>query len=535
MNKSINKHKITLFFQALIISLPIFTLSYSVLAKFLSITLARFVYYGNWSPWIKLFSELILFCIIYFIVRRKILIGNSLNSPDAYINEFKRESLDNPPVTLGDLARRHYNDGVQKVNAENLSVVMDVLGPQILPITKFIEQDSSQSNILCVDGKWGSGKTTRVNIAINELKEQEKKCVKVYYESCYKYMIPGMSEYSRDMYSNIQAFMSVLGLGNYLLSDLIMDQSSKGLYSRIIQQDFNATASINKANSKYREKGLTEKLIIIIDDVDRLSNPNDIYQLFSIVSIVRRLSFVKIIIVCDKKRINSLLSNGDKAYDSKFLNKYIPDSNSVYVESEYLSMEEQALYLLNKNYEELNKPKKSIDKNNFCGAWSLIIIDHIDNEIQRIYTAKKERIDVIRWLSGSVSMPVEIVNSMPTWINSLRVLISNPNLIINDYDGAKWEEVKVSKGDFKVIRNKLLKLNKNNSGKLINILKDIEFDAAYKFIESIYKFASNNFEDIGLNYRDLQNSINKVAKKIPRNHESINRKENTMMILKVMD
>lgn len=478
----------------------------------------------------KLVIRMIIFITIYFLLVFRMRSGRSIKKLKEYLKESAREDEGAPAVTREELKLKIFGD-MKDLDHDYGGEIDSVINGQIEPIANFLRNTDYDYNVFSIHGSWGSGKTTRLNIAINEMLDKGKSRYRIYYESAYKYVIPGVSEYARDMYSNIQAFMHNNGISNHVLSDLILDQTSKGVLSKLIQQDFNASESINRANKKFNKYKSGGRLVIVVDDIDRLSRADQVYELFSIISIVRRLSFVKIILIFDRSKISNMLRGNDtNNYDHKFINKYSSPKKgrSVTIKTDYQYMEQEALRIAAANYKskgdkivghsnskKLKKGELNTDYSLFCGIWAIELLKALDSYIIVYKQSNNSGIPVTQFLFSSIYMKENIDDGFLVKLReSFHTGRSNKQIKI--YKEYAWSEVDVN---IKSLTNKLnTKSNNAHYDSLLGFYKNLlqhnidpeSREEVYEHIEYfIYDFAQDNWDVLKdyMNYRDLNISI----------------------------
>ena len=481
----------------------------------------RSLYVASIDNSYKVLLRLTVLVVIYATLFFKLRSGRSLKNPKGYISDSNREDVSSPATNRDQLKKRIYGP-LKSIDKTQMKTLDKVIDDQIRPIIKFI---GDNHRVFSINGSWGSGKTTRLNIAIDEAILNNSD-FKIYYESAYKYVIPGISEYARDLYSNIQAFMQDNGAGYDVINDLILDQTSKGLISKFIQQDFNASESINRANKQFSKIKSKKKLLIVIDDIDRLSNPDQIYQLFSVISIIRRLYFVKLILIFDRTKINQILKSSDSDnYDSRFIGKYVPELNSITIKTDYSYMETEALNIAARFYRDSiksnndDKTNKVVDKmtvggTTFCGVWAIELLKGIDSYI-------KDKVPVNEQ-SGVINKILSIGThgsfAGDNFLSSLRLSLHDKQTKnLNTYEDGEWKVVKINTDTLTRNIVNLIKSKKYES--FIKAYKHIlessnpgtsNSSLVYQHIESfIYNFAEQNWDALKeyITYRGLYDSI----------------------------
>lgn len=80
---------------------------------------------------------------------------------------FQDRAENGPAPTKKILAERIFGEIGDADNRKELVIVSEMVAKNVDPILNFLRCDN-MNRILCVDGRWGSGKTTSLLIAINE-------------------------------------------------------------------------------------------------------------------------------------------------------------------------------------------------------------------------------------------------------------------------------------------------------------------------------------------------------------------------------
>ncbi len=234
---------------------------------------------------------------------------------------------------------------------ENLSVdkPIEKIEEDILGRKKFIDNfvanitsySNKESLTIGLYGKWGSGKTSIINIASKELSKKGYKTIhfnpwnfkgqdellQCFFKEFYIQL--DMVDYHK-LFSKLGNFFKRAGqiftLGKYvpvispfatIIAPLVKEYGetlNNLTYSKSLEEIKN---KISKALTK-----LEKKIVIFIDDVDRL-NDIEICQIFQLVKLVGNFENVIYVLSMDKKVIVSALQNSQKEHAETYLEKIV--------------------------------------------------------------------------------------------------------------------------------------------------------------------------------------------------------------------
>ena len=254
-----------------------------------------------------------------------------------YILEMFTDRGDESPVpTRRKLIENILSERPREKNREEYEIIRQYINQNIDHIKLFLRQEHD-SRVLCLNGKWGSGKTTSLLIAINEYNTSKNKYI---YEAAFKYS-GNVDEYLKDILNTLGDVLLSFGITtNSFLDSMVsnFDSSFRKTLGNTFKnwRDFNTltTELTMKLNVKYRESGCKKKVFIIVDDLDRLQG-KDIIRVLSLLSMLRNLTFVRIIVIADLNVIYEALDKCDVVDPSKFVEKYLPSSRSLLIQSGY--------------------------------------------------------------------------------------------------------------------------------------------------------------------------------------------------------
>lgn len=251
-----------------------------------------------------------------------------------YILElFKNRGYGSPISTRIKLIEKIY--GKSEIDEKVKQSLDNLIDKNINPIKEFLEE-SGDKHVLCINGKWGSGKTTSLLIAINETKKNNK----YIYESAFKYS-GSENEFIKDLLSTLNDTTLKMGMKNKdIINSLIknLDSNPQKTVGNFIKnyKEINLPSSelIYKLNCQYENLNNKELIYIIIDDMDRLQG-KEIVNILAVLSILKNLVFVRIIIPADLDVVCKALDADKVVEPQRFIEKYLPSQMSIKLNSNY--------------------------------------------------------------------------------------------------------------------------------------------------------------------------------------------------------
>ncbi len=251
------------------------------------------------------------------------------------IKLFNKNEPNGPAPTRNSLYEKIY--GAEEIEEDVRTIISKSIDNNIEKIVKFTDSENNDERILCINSKWGSGKTTSLLIAINESKTESNRFI---YEATFKYS-GNVDEYINDILSTledsmIEAGIRVSNIFNPLINNL--DSDIKRTFVNLIKNSKNANTLssdiIMNLNDAYDKSKSKNKFILLIDDLDRLQG-QDIIRILSLLSVLRNLSFIKIVVPADLEIVIDALDRYGVADADKFVEKYLPFTKSVKINSGY--------------------------------------------------------------------------------------------------------------------------------------------------------------------------------------------------------
>lgn len=266
-----------------------------------------------------------------------------------------------------------------------------ILNTQIQQVVEFL-QPNAKHNVTIINAPWGSGKTTTLLLSleyIEKKKEEEEKkngennthknSCRYIYESAFKYA-NGLENFTEIVLRSVSQVLVELGItgASPILDKIIkvLEPDPKETFPLMLREFFSTHGNqsltydlIHDVNEKYAKNNLSTCVYIIIDDMDRLLG-NDIYKIISFLSILRRLSFVKIIILADLSVITEQLKNINASQPEKFVQKYLPECSTIKLKNSYDIIEQIVLQKIKGT----QKTRRAKDNTIYCGAWAAVLI-----------------------------------------------------------------------------------------------------------------------------------------------------------------
>lgn len=335
---------------------PIRQLLYSVLKDSLEWPLINSTTYYVVFLAIWAIPTIILTSILYSIICPKIVIRDK----NYVLALFKDRSSRSPSPTREELKVNIFGGKrAPKELDKELSILID---DNVKPIKAFLDNKSNQGNTLCINSKWGTGKTTSLLIAINETKNLNYRYI---YESTFKYN-GNANEFINDLLMALNSTMTELGIkSKKATTSLIknLDSDYRKTIINAIKHDFQVESlsadlilELNEQYDKLTEGHGVKTIFLIVDDLDRTQG-EDVVRILSLLSILRNIKFVKLIIPADLRIIQKVLDEYKVVDSPQFIEKYLPVQNSIVVKSGF----EMTKNILSSKIQTQNKEMRSQD------------------------------------------------------------------------------------------------------------------------------------------------------------------------------
>ena len=243
------------------------------------------------------------------------------------INETKDKILD---TVFGNKKDNNSSSNIIE-DREAKSIKDDLLDREkiVSDLAKMIKVKHHETFTIAVDGNWGEGKSTIINFVKQKLSEDDNFIFfdfNPWFYSNEKSIIEGFFE-------ELQKEHSFLSESKFL-KKLVTENSEKLFKFKV---PFRKSGSIQKLKGKISKKLIyrKQKLIIVIDDIDRLSKPEEILEVLKIIGIFQKLQNIIFLVAFDKDVVEANLkgiANKDKMYLEKLINfsfKIITKQNNI--------------------------------------------------------------------------------------------------------------------------------------------------------------------------------------------------------------
>lgn len=438
-----------------------------------------------------------------------------------YFLEILNDENPDAPKTLDGICLNIYGE---KYTKEEKKKLRELINCNIEPIKNFLKSRNNRK-ILCLNSKWGSGKTTSLMIAIDEEKNNLKN-ERFIYESPFKYK-GNLNEFIDDFLETLEDTMIELGMitkwkgmSRQLKNNL--DPNPKNTFINIIKNscflnERLSTELIYEINEKIKKKGTRNTIFVIIDDIDRLHGL-DIERILGLLSILRKFVFVKIIIPADLKVICEALGKDNVVEPGKFIEKYLPVYPSVKIKSGFDMVEGIILDKVCALRKDTNIPKKELRP-----ALAAIYLAILSDELAKNYQQSKDK-RRYAWLSSNPSFPENMnENATQLLIEAPKALRSTPNFRSDSYSGNEkyyWDVNYNHIGRFQDIIYAIKKYQTISSILKTTYIRDDFTEEDYeKVVESwIFKYMEKRWDIFDFNIRralDILNSIDcgKISQK----------------------
>ena len=395
---------------------------------------------------------------------------------------------------LGFDYRTNYSD------ISELGDIEQIIKDSYFPILAFLQKSCDEQEILFVDSPWGSGKTTNLLLAINNANTPENRYI---YESAFKYS-NNITEFNNDIVLALSKSLRELGL--YIntrdYKELIknMGYNPKQLFGELInsgQLDQLSIDIINKINKKYIKLDRFFCIYIIIDDLDRLKG-DDVEHALALISIMRKLKFVKIIILADRSRIIEGLRLSKVIDPEIFIEKYLPSPISVKLTSGYVISEKIISVRLSK--------LSNIDI--YRPAFAAILFKALSNKLsQTDCDGKYKKLPWLRWSDFSILQKPGISHIASVATDAPLDMAD----IVIDGDIRFGSRYTYQDSDSPIIEfeNIITKLTDKSDNELV--INSFDYDDYYYIIESwFFSYMEKNWSQFNLTIRDILDTIRSI-------------------------
>lgn len=442
------------------------------------------------------------FVLSIFIVRevfRRIVPRRIIRDKEYILRLFWGRGENSPAPTREVLIKNIYGEEVSVKNKENYNFINQTINNNVDSIKIFLAQNKTNNRLLCLDGLWGSGKTTSLLVAINESDLPDNRYI---YEAAFKYR-GNVNEYINDTLATLEDALLESGVRvKDDISNLIKnyDTNPKKFFVNFLKnkRDLNILTAdfVSQLNEKYRVSECNKNFFVIIDDLDRLQG-EDIVEVLSFLSMLRNLKFVRIIIPVDLSVVCRSLEVYKIIDPPRFIEKYLPYSNSIRIQSKYQMVEGVLQDRI------LSKQKKQNRGVNTCPAIAAVYIYMLEKVM--LDETKNFKNIRYRWLNTSVQNISDELTS-----EKLRQLLLAPKIISKNHSGIyDWD---TSYNNIQKFQNIVyaLRVAERPGGVKIKV-SQVFSESEYSVICNwIFTYMEKRWDIFGFTVRDAVNALDVV-------------------------
>lgn len=274
---------------------------------------------------------------------------------------------------------------------------------------------SNNQRGLLIDGSWGIGKTYQINrflekIEADNKKEKDKsKKTKIIYSSLFG--LDSISELHTELFAKLNPFANIVKNAVGVISPAfsLIPYAGEAVSSSVSYAIGKVDENIQKPKNKIKRKTTKKRIIIILDDIERVSPSFDYSTLLGYIN-QTYLAGLKIVCICDATKIKNegFEELKEKVFDRYYkVTKANEDIIKMYFGKDAIFLDNTAIELFNNNlrtasktslfYFEIKKYLESLDvekyhpiKNNIILWYVLLIVTSLNQELQVIdYKRKK--------------------------------------------------------------------------------------------------------------------------------------------------
>lgn len=448
-----------------------------LIAVFLIIGFLCSITYKSKGRYIKMLSELTLLAGVVVIAVR------SFNGSIKLDSEI--ESLANDGLLLSTVIGRIFLDKISKEDSENAQAESEIetkFGHK--PIDKYVllfDNRKSQCDLvaniiknkkiisdgysICISGEWGSGKTSFIEALLDNLKSDNQKneekvpysVIRInalelenintlieYYFKALKNILDEKGAYSGFKSEYKEMVNSFLKIASH---DSIADYVTNKLYP---QNDYRK--SIEELDKLIKDVMKDERIIIVVDDIDRCSDEKATETMFFVKEIATRSNCVSFFLVeYNKLKGSKIIKEFGDGFLEKFFNRVVAINKADY-----------------------NKIIRKFDDVNFTRNIKKVL-DYYEKAVESAELELKMNKD-----SDAASQSSKSLNERNKEFDNMKSLLSNPRKIIKAH-----EQYKVLNG----VVDKNIKSNKEVSEETIKkYLEKIDFQKQLILISLLYGF-----------------------------------------------
>lgn len=446
-----------------------------------------------------------------------------------FILSFKRVEFESNTISCYDLYNnnlKHIKKGIPLlINDEPLTnIKTDLLDFKTIKdsLLNYCKNCHTKSHfVLGLTGKWGSGKTSLLNLIVEETNDEkivfktfrpwEYSSTEAMFTGLYNLITEELAKNGNklDLYASLKKYKKALF--EYAKNLINVD------FSVLLGNDDFSVNSINKEINNILED-IDNELIIIIDDIDRL-NQKDVVFLLKVIKNIISFNKVKYIISYDESRLRKIL-NFNNEYEEEYLDKIInaklniPSLDRESFKLLFITLVHNMLTF----YSELSNEKE---------------LDNILGEISQDLNNMRDCIRFINSLSLSINTLKEYKLYLPDFVAIEYIKYKNKSLyndIYNDYP--KYRNISNLKeaGLEKLINNLNISDNQCNILRAISGTNVTKKDRRLLMSEYIYVYYGNksnkyikisNEIKILIKHFNLRKNIDKQLKNIMVDNDSV--------------
>lgn len=407
-------------------------------------------------------------------------------------------------------------------NTENDELNFLPFAQKVAKGIKNYEQD--ETFIISIEGKWGSGKTSLMNLIENEIKNDFeimhfnpwfltdiRQVIKLFFDELIKVLCYGSfkAKWNEDIKKDIKSLANILLPDNIEIDVKFIKFGYKPKDILLKNDD-----SLEKIKSRINGylKNLDKKIVIIVDDIDRLTDEETEF-IFRLTKGIADFDNLIYILLYDKSIVAKSLQTFKKEDGEKYLEKIVQYSLHV-PKPHRLTLDKLLFQKIDEIIENLKKEGNQIFIDRY--KWSSIVNKHI--------LTVRDINSIINILSFEYPIVVEDVNFTDFFLLTL-LRVKNNNLYESIYENKNKflldeknieEDFKIFLGEQKEFKNILELLFPNLQKNLHPQLAskyDIANDHKNKYLTDIYYFEnyfSLSIPEDKLSYKDFKEVENAI-------------------------
>ncbi|MCX6052156.1 MAG: P-loop NTPase fold protein [Campylobacterales bacterium] len=203
-----------------------------------------------------------------------------------------------------------------------------------------LNYSQDETFILSIEGEWGSGKTTLINFIKNEIKGSEKKdkyriihfnpwlitdinqVVKLFFDELMKIILSVTTKAKKDEFKkDVKKFIAAIAPDSVSIGITDAIKAKYNIAKRFQDEDKDNLEKIKERINEYL-KGLEKKIVIIIDDIDRLTDKETEF-IFRLTKGIADFDNLIYILLYDKGVVSKSLEKFKSEKGQKYLEKIV--------------------------------------------------------------------------------------------------------------------------------------------------------------------------------------------------------------------